>query len=456
MKIEYDYDQNQHDPIEPDQGDSLSDKISQKAPWWLISFGMHTLLIIISLFIIAFFAEELKSDMIYHPLTGKNASEIKSLLTDFGIKSLNIKDSEHSIEKELKVMSDESKDDPIHEKDVKRFEEEQFVQSKTIRKLNDTKGTLKGISDIFDHRRGQFAKDGPPGGGPPPKSQEIVILALSWLARHQNDDGSWSIVGCTKNCGKHGRQGKCDPTEGDDEYDVGATGLALLAFLGAGHAPGSREVIDGINCGDVVRKGLQYLMGIQDPVSGRIGKESDHFMYNHVLAAYALTEGYDATGNTNVRNAAQRALDFVIKAQNLEKFEDDKSASYTVERGMKLAWRYTLRCGDNDSSITGWCAMLLKSAEYAKLAFPRDSYNGIKKWYDLATDEETGTVGYDRKWKQGYALGAVIKGLNGKDKFDILPSVTAIGVMSRLFIDKNNRDKAVVKGVAKIQEFMPS
>ncbi len=290
---------------------------------------------------------------------------------------------------------------------------------------------------IFANRAGKFKSDSLKEGGGSDKTEAVVAAALGWLARHQNDDGSWSIVGCTKNCGKSSYKGKCDPTEGDDEYDVGATGLALLAFLGSGPAPNGKDEVDGIKCSQVLKKGLEYIMSIQGK-NGSIGRNSDHFMYNHVLAGLALVECCDMAGGEKLRDSAQRAVDFVIKAQNPD-----------------LGWRYTPVGGDNDSSITGWCAMFLKSAEQAKLAFPKTSYKGIKKWYDTVTDEATGIVGYDRKWTAKYPLGAVIRGLNGKDKFEIMPAVTAIGIMSKLFIDRNNKEKMIVDGIKKIQEYMP-
>ncbi len=243
--------------------------------------------------------------------------------------------------------------------------------------------------------------------------------ALHWLARHQNEDGSWSIVGCIKNCGKHGRSGKCEPTEGDDEYDVGATGLVLLAFLGAGHTPESKYEKNKINYGNLVDKGLKYLLKIQDH-SGRIGKESDHLMYNHILASLAITEAYLATKDTRLHESVDKALNYLKKAQN---FSGD---------GERLGWRYIPRCGDNDSSVTGWASMLLRSASQAGFKVEVDVIVGIYKWYWEATDGETGVVGYDRRWEPKYPLGAVIRGLNGKDKFDILPAVTAMKLVAYL------------------------
>ncbi|HEY2251108.1 MAG TPA: hypothetical protein VGH74_08610, partial [Planctomycetaceae bacterium] len=59
-------------------------------------------------------------------------------------------------------------------------------------------------------------------GGGTKLSEKAVDLGLEWLVRHQQPDGSWSF-----------QHGPDDP--GELECPMGATGLALLCFLGAGH-----------------------------------------------------------------------------------------------------------------------------------------------------------------------------------------------------------------------------
>src|SRR6185436_8996503 len=45
--------------------------------------------------------------------------------------------------------------------------------------------------------------------------------------------------------------------------DIEATAMALLAFLGAGFSPGSKDVYDGIAFGGVVKRGVQWLIDRQ-------------------------------------------------------------------------------------------------------------------------------------------------------------------------------------------------
>jgi hypothetical protein len=197
----------------------------------------------------------------------------------------------------------------------------------------------------------------------------------------------------------------------------------VLAFLGAGYSHLSKDTHDGICFGDVVRKGMQWMLSHQDP-EGCIGPRSAHkYMYNHMICALAVSEAYGLTGSNLFKDQAQRAVDFTVAAQNPGK-----------------AWRYSYKCGDNDSSVSGWAAMVLKSAEISNLVFPRSAYDGTRAWYDEATEASYGRVGYTQA-----GTGKVfIPGKN--ERFDHNEALTSIAVMARIFIDKDRRDARLSNG----------
>src|SRR5262249_6806383 len=175
--------------------------------------------------------------------------------------------------------------------------------------------------------------------------------------------------------------------EGDSSYDAGVTGLSILAFLGAGFSPLSKDEFPDpcdpnrtLRFGETVKRGLQWMIANQDP-EGCVGGRGTKFMYNHAVAALALSEAYGMTASAVVRDPAQKAIDFLIAAQNPGK-----------------AWRYTVKPGDNDSSVSGWAVMALKSAELSELPFPRQAYEGALNWFTEATCKDEGyyRVGYNK------------------------------------------------------------
>jgi hypothetical protein len=158
------------------------------------------------------------------------------------------------------------------------------------------------------------------------ESEEAVMLGLAWLTQMQNKDGSW-------------------------QYDAGypadkaaATGMAMLAFLGAGqsHAEGRYK--------QTVQAGLDWLVKNvnmdQGQTSGQFNTISN--MYSQGIATLALVEAYGMTKDKQVRAklkpVAQAAVDYIQRAQ-----------------GNNGSWGYTYGT-NNDTSIVGWQIQALHSA----------------------------------------------------------------------------------------------
>ncbi len=255
-------------------------------------------------------------------------------------------------------------------------------------------------------------------------SENAVKWGLWWLARHQGATGAWSAAGFDHQCGA----GKCDGL-GYAEYDAGVTGLSLLAFLGAGYTHLTKETyIDPVTkktvrYGEVVRKAVIWLVDNQDAEGCFGGRHGAKYMYNHTVAALAMAEAYGLTNATLFKDSAQRGIDFLCQAQNPYK-----------------AWRYTKRCDDNDTSVTGWAVMALKSADMAGLAVSRTAFEGAKSWIVEATDEAYYRTGYTAK-----GTGKVV--VQGKNEdFNDHPALTAVGMLCRIFIDHNQKDPALDGG----------
>lgn len=261
-------------------------------------------------------------------------------------------------------------------------------------------------------------------GGGGHKGDKNVMMALYWLRDHQQDDGVWSADGFHSQCGRpsqHGRmkfkrQGRCSNKDGKDDRGWkmatdGVTGLAALAFLGAGYTQDSGEFKV------TVKKALRYLLAIQTDDGCFGSKEDEHFVYNHAICAMAIAEAYAMTGAAKLKGPAQRAVDFIALAQN----EDP-------ERGY-LGWRYGVKPGESDGSVTGWMILALKSARAAGLSIEDRCWDGAARLYDDLTGLDGG---YPRT---GYLTKAGPNArLREASNFLPNPSIDAINVLCRLFM----------------------
>lgn len=316
---------------------------------------------------------------------------------------------------------------------------------------------LKGQSLDDDHRFGagrgskeELARQGGGGFG----AIESVAEALKWLARHQKDDGSWSTTDFCKNCGQYGYKGDCTANEfkGNDQFDEGNTGLALLAFLGAGYTPASKEKLfpgHALTYGDVVKRGLDFLLKKQDE-SGRIGRAIDKYMYNHAICALALVEAFALTQSADYKSGAKKAIDFLVKAKNAG-----------------AGWRYTLQSGDTDSSVTTWAVMAFVAAEKAGLAFDKPVYADSMKWFSSVTGEVdansidmkplsfTGkgnliVTGYKNVSDAGHLVA--MRGVN--DHYYFWPTMTAQMMLTSVLIDRK-ATATVTRAVDTLLAFLP-
>ncbi len=213
---------------------------------------------------------------------------------------------------------------------------------------------------------------------------EPVERALRWLAAHQSPGGGWEA-------GDFGRW--CDGEEvleidralggGRAAYDIGVTGLALCAFLGAGYTNRGEHPY-----AKTVSRGLRYLKGVQD-AEGCFGPRAhDRFVYNHAAAALAMVEAYGMTGSLIYKAAAQKALDFILRCR-------------TPGGG----WRYGIRSPASDTSVTAWMALPLIASRWVNAAAEqgdrRPSFkldlaplDEVFAWIEAMTNDETGRTGY--------------------------------------------------------------
>jgi hypothetical protein len=404
-----------HDP------ETAGEKVIQKTPWWAISTGLH---VVGALLIGFFWAVQLPAEeavITAAPRRPRPLPEMeKPLDVKENLKTLDVKQSSEEVVFKKAEEADHTETADDEEWQKAKGDSLDFVSDKPFKGKgsNDAIGGGAGGGGRYGGRLGGKRNLVNIGGGGP-ATEDAVLAALKWLSRHQSPDGAWNVAGYARQC----KEGSCTPNPGHEDFDAGVTGLSLLAFLGAGYSHLSKDVHEGICFGDVVRKGMQWMMSHQDP-EGCVGsRNAMKYMYNHTICALALSEAYGLTGSNLFKDQAQKAVDFVLLSQNPGK-----------------AWRYSYKCGDNDSSVSGWAAMVLKSAEISGLQINSAGYAGTRAWYDEVTSESYGRVGYNMK-----DTGKVfIPGMN--EQFDHNEALTAIGVMARIFMDKNKSDVRLTHG----------
>ena len=137
--------------------------------------------------------------------------------------------------------------------------------------------------------------------------RRAVEAALDWLARHQDDDGHWSLTGFINAC-----KDKTCTGAGEHERESAATAMGLLPFLAAGQTHKAKGTYR-----ERIGKGIAWLMKHQQP-DGDLAKGEPQMMYSHGLATIALCEAYGLTGDAQVGRAAQGAVNFILADPELE------------------------------------------------------------------------------------------------------------------------------------------
>jgi len=200
-------------------------------------------------------------------------------------------------------------------------------------------------------------------------TEAAVARGLRWLSRHQNANGSWALGRCRIrgcNC-RH---------PGAFDNDITGTALALLPFLGAGqsHLVGRYK--------STVSRGLRYIIENQkDDGDLRGGSKTREAMYGHGQASIVLCEAYALTGDEVLRQPAQRAVNFIVKAQF-------PGGGWRYWPDQELARKGGRRRGD--TSVLGWQLMALQSARSAKLKVPASTFELAGQYLDTVQSRPRG------------------------------------------------------------------
>jgi len=303
-----------------------------------------------------------------------------------------------------------------------------------------------GASGMFGSRSGGGRKRATSRFGGSKASESAVDAALRWFKKHQSPNGSWEAVKYFSNCTDDGP--KCEPgAEREGKTNVALTGYAILCFLGAGfdhQTPNKYR--------PTVKKGIDYLLSVQDN-NGVFGERN----YENAVATMALAEAYAMTGDPALKGPAQKGVDIILARENQD--DDGNKAGAGGAGGAKdssgygngLGWDYVGPDKRNDSSVTGWNVMALKSSLAAQLNIG-NGMEGAKKWlektWDVTNkdikdklDPYTGESRFPYTW------------MTGDDKVDIAPApapnapdadgkdLECVGAVCSVFLGHHSGDK---------------
>lgn len=202
-----------------------------------------------------------------------------------------------------------------------------------------------------------------------------VDRALAWLATKQEADG-------------------CFNTENKVHAQPGLTGLAVMAYLSRGHAPGHGPY------GSALDRAIDFIVSCQKR-DGFLCWQFDHNdhadTYNHAIALLMLGEVYGLTTgerSARVRQAIERGIAATDRLWTPVKRPQDQGG-----------YRYLNRMDESDLSVTGWYALALRSVKNAGFDIPRDVMDRVANYVLRCYSRGSGGFSYQAGGvRQGLAM----------------------------------------------------
>jgi len=361
--------ENLNDELLEGEGEEEEQKESSGAPGWFISVGVHSLFALIFYYAVWATAEEdtelppMKVTTIEPPPKKDEKKDLeRQLETTVEINVAAEADVAAPINNLEVPLEEKTTTEDENEAEQNKGREEAVASSETgSTGAFMAIGAGGGSAGMFGSRSGGGKRRALAKGGGTRASESAVDAALRWFKRHQSPSGVWDAEKYPANCTE---TPKCEPGKpgGGSDANVAMTGYAVLCFLGAGYdhkTPNKYKT--------TVEKGLEYLRSIQTG-DGNLGPRN----YEHAVATMALAEAFAMTNDPDLKQPAQKGMNVLLARQAKDAKGD---AAYNG-----LGWDYVnANPGRNDSSVTGWCVMALKSGLAGGLNVGT-GMEGAKKW----------------------------------------------------------------------------
>lgn len=232
------------------------------------------------------------------------------------------------------------------------------------------------------------------------RSEQAVRKGLVWIVKHQQSDGSWTCKGYDAGYG--------------GEFPVAATALGLLPLLAAGETTQAGQYQKN------VADGVRWLMKDQE-ADGGYRSAGLKAIYENAMATTALCEAYGLSGDLQIKSAAQKSLNYLVKAQ-------------CPDGG----WKYKPGDRQGDTSATGWVMEAFQSGQQAGLSVPQQTFEKAARFFDAVAVP----TGYQ------YAPGPPAPNPS--------PACTAIGILARTQLGRSARDPRTAREVGWLMKTPPS
>ena len=253
-----------------------------------------------------------------------------------------------------------------------------------------------------------------------PKTEQAIELGLAWLVREQKEDGSWTL---------HNTPADSNSRVKRVNSDMAATGLAILAFQGAGY--NHKE----FKYSSQLQAAISWMIQNQK-ANGELYIDADKYsndscrFYSHGIAALALAEAYGMTQDEELRPAVQKALDYIAETQH-----------------PRLGgWRYFAGF-EADTSVTGWMMMAMQSGKLAELNVEESTWAGIRRWLEMARSPA-------RESLFRYNPEALDKASTRHGR-DPTPCMTSVGLLMQLYLGWDRMDNRLSDGADYILQNLP-
>ncbi len=247
-------------------------------------------------------------------------------------------------------------------------------------------------------------------------TEDAVLSALDWIARHQNRGGSWSFnhrVGGDCN-------GQCKNPGSSAESFNEATGMALMPLLAAGQTHTSGWYSES------VKNGLTFLSNrMAVTPEGASFYEPQGGMFSHGRASIAVCEAAAQTGDQRLALGAQQVIRFIAAKQSAS---GDGWGPYPTSPG--------------DMPHFAWQIAALKSADWGGVPVPRKTLDRAGKFLDSLQYGEG--AGYHKEFgDDGEPTGKA-------------PKYTAIGLLGRIYLGWKQNEPELAAGVDELLKNGPS